>query len=135
MTALAHPPLAPDSADRLRALLRADAAFCAVLGLLCAAAPEPLAELLGQDVPTAAVRVVGIALVVYALDLALTSRIAARWQRPAALAAGVGNLAWEVASVVLVALGVFSLTGAVLVLAVAAAAGGLGFMQLRAIRR
>lgn len=126
---------APSTTERLRTLLRADAALCAVTGLLAAAAPGAVAGLLGPDVSRNVVRVVGVALVLYALDLAVTSRAAARWQRPAALAAGVGNVAWEVATVVLVATGAFSVLGAVVALAVAAVVGGLGLLQLRAARR
>lgn len=139
MTATTVPAAAPVSAagrtGRLRTLLRADAALCAGTGLLAAAAPAAVADLLGPDVSATAVRVVGIALVLYALDLAAISRAAARWQRPAARVAGVGNVAWELATVVLVALGAFSVTGAVLALAVAAVVGGLGLLQLRAARR
>ena len=133
MTALAAP--APVTREaRLRTLLRVDAALCAGTGLLAAAAPAAVADLLGPDVSATVVRVVGLALLVYALDLALTSRAAARWQRPAVLAAGVGNLAWEVATIVLVALGAFSVTGAVVALLLAAVVGGLGLLQLRAAR-
>ena len=136
MTAvLTAPAAAGTRTDRLRTLLRVDAALCAVTGLLATAAPTPVADLLGPDVSPTVVRVVGLALVAYALDLALVSRAAQRWQRPAALAAGVGNVAWEVATVVLVALGAFSFGGALLALAVAAVVGGLGLLQLRAARR
>lgn len=120
---------------RLRQLLRADAALCAGTGLLAALAAPAVADLLGPDVSATVVRVVGLALLVYAADLALTSRAADRWQRPAALAAGVGNLAWEVATVALVVAGAFSVAGAVLALAVGAVVGGLGVLQLRAARR
>lgn len=128
MTAL----LVSAPARPLPALLRADAALCAALGLLCALAARPVADLLGPDVATTVVRWLGVALVVYAVDLALLSRT--RWSRPALLAAGVGNLAWEVATVVLVALGAFSVGGAVTALLVAAVVGGLGLVQLRAVR-
>ena len=134
MTALLPAPAA-DRTARLRTLLRVDAGLCAGTGLVAAAAPGAVADLLGPDVSATVVRVVGLALLVYALDLALTSRAAARWQRPAALGAGIGNVAWEVATVVLVALGAFSVVGAVLALAVAAVVGGLGLLQLRAARR
>lgn len=126
---------AVDTTSRLRTLLRTDAALCAATGLLAATASAPVAGLLGPDVSTAVVRIVGIALVLYALDLALTSRAAARWQRPAALGAGVGNVAWLAATVVLVVLGAFSLLGAAVAVAVAAVVGGLGLLQLRAARR
>ena len=136
MTAtLTAPAVTTARTDRMRTLLRADAALCAVTGAVAAAAPSAVADLLGPDVGSTVVRVVGIALLVYALDLALTSRAAARWQRPAVLFAGAGNLAWEVATVVLVALGAFSVTGAVVALALAAVVGGLGLLQLRAARR
>ena len=119
----------------LAALLRVDAVLCAATGVLAAAAPAAVADALGLDVPTAAVRWVGVALVVWAVDAALLARASRRVVRRTALAAGVANLAWEVATVVLVALGAFSLVGAGLALAVAAVVGGLGVLQLRALRR
>jgi hypothetical protein len=119
----------------LAALLRLDAAVCAVTGLLAAAAPVVVADALGPDVPTAAVRWVAVALVVWAADAALLARGSRRVLRRTALVAGVGNLAWELATVVLVALGAFSTVGAGLALAVAAVAGGLGVLQLRALKR
>jgi hypothetical protein len=132
-TTLAAP--AVDTTARLRTLLRMDGALCAATGLIAAVAAGPVADLLGPDVSATVVRVVGIALVLYALDLALTSRAAARWQRPAALGAGVGNVAWVVATLVLVGLGAFSALGAVVALVVAAVVGELGVLQLRAARR
>ena len=135
MTALTAPAPALATTARLRSLLRADAALCAVTGLVAAAAAAPVADLLGPDVSTTVVRVVGVALVLYALDLALTSRASDRWQRPAALVAGAGNVAWVVATVLLVAVGAFSTAGAVVALVVAAVVGELGVLQLRAARR
>ena len=134
MTTTLTAPLAATT-TRIRTLLRVDAALCAVTGLLAAVAAAPVADLLGPDIGTRVVRGLGIALVVYALDLVLVSRAGDRWQRPAALVAGVGNLAWEVATVVLVALGAFSGAGALVALAVAAVVGALGVLQLRAARR
>jgi hypothetical protein len=119
----------------LAALLRVDAVLCGTTGLLAAAAPAAVADALGPDVPPAAVRWVGVALVVWAVDAALLARASRRVLRRTALAAGVANLAWEVATVVLVALGAFSVVGAGLALAVAAVVGGLGVLQLRALRR
>lgn len=135
MSTTTAPTTAPTNtveAGRLRTLLRADAALCAATGLLAAAAAGPVADLLGPDVGTPAVRVVGVVLVVYALDLAVVSRAAARWQRPVARVAGVGNVAWVVATAGLVAFGAFSAGGAAVALLVAAVVGGLGLLQLRA---
>jgi hypothetical protein len=118
----------------LAALLRLDAVLCGATGLLAAAAPAAVADALGPDVPAAVVRWVGVALAVWAVDAALLARTSGRVLRRTALAAGVANLAWEGATVVLVTLGAFSLTGAAVALAVAAVVGGLGLLQLRALR-
>jgi hypothetical protein len=134
MTALTAPH-ALTRTSSLRALLRVDAALCAGTGLLAAVASTAVADLLGPDVSATAVRVVGVALVVYAVDLALVSRASTSWLRRVALAAGIGNLAWELATVVLVVLGAFSTAGAVVALVLAAVVGGLGVLQLRALRR
>lgn len=134
MTATLTAPAA-DRTDRMRGLLRADAALCAATGLAAAAAAGAVADLLGPDVPERVVLVVGLALLAYALDLAFTSRAAARWQRAATLAAGGGNVAWVVATLVLVALGAFSTVGAAVALLVGAVVGELGVLQLRAARR
>jgi hypothetical protein len=133
MTAIPTPLVRSLTTD-LAALLRLDAALCAATGVAAAAAPALLAEALGPDVPVSAVRWVGVALVVWAVDAALLARTSGRLLRRAAAAAGLANLAWELATVALVALGAFSVTGAVLTLAVAAVVGGLGVLQLRALR-
>jgi O-antigen/teichoic acid export membrane protein len=133
MTALTAP--APTDRDaRLRTLLRADAGLCAVTGLLAAAVPSAVADLLGPDVSATVVRVVGIALVVWAVDALLLTRTRGRLLTRVARVAAAGNLAWEVGTLVLVALGAFSGTGAVVALLVAAVVGGLGLVQLRAAR-
>ncbi len=134
-TSLLAAPAVRSWTTDLGALLRLDAALCGATGLLAAAAPAAVADALGPDVPTAAVRWVGVALVVWAVDLALLARASRRVLRRTALAAGVVNLAWEAATVALVALGAFSVAGAGLALAVGAVVGGLGLLQLRALRR
>jgi hypothetical protein len=135
MTALTARTAARTRTADLAVLLRVDAALCAATGLLAGLDAAAVADLLGPDVPTAAVRVVGVALLVLAADLVLVSRASRSWRRRGALAAGVGNAAWEVATVVLVAAGAFSVGGAVAALAFAAVVGGLGVLQLRAARR
>lgn len=126
---------AADTTARQRALLRVDAAVCALLGLPAATAPAAVADLLGTNASTTLLRLVGVVLVLYAVDLAVVSRLADRWQRPVTLAAGVGSLAWTAATVALVALGAFSATGAVLALVVGVGVAELGVLQLRAARR
>ena len=135
MTALSLTPTAGRSwTTDAPALLRLDAALCGATGLLAAAAPAAAADLLGADVATSAVRWVGVALLVWAVDVALVRRARGRVLRRGAVAVAAVNLAWEVATVVLVVLGAFSVPGAVLALAVAAVVGGLGLLQLRAVR-
>ena len=58
-------------------------------GLLAAAAPAAVADALGPDVPTAAVRWVGVALVVWAVDAALLAR-ASRRRREIAVRVALG---------------------------------------------
>ena len=127
-------PAARSWTTDLRGLLRVDAVLCAATGFLALAAATPVADVLGPDVPTSAVRAVGLALVVWAVDVALLSRARGRLLRRGAVAVAAVNVAWEVATVGLVLAGAFSLSGGVLALAVAAVVGGLGLLQLRAVR-
>lgn len=115
-----------------RRLLRVDAALCGGLGLVAATAAPGLADLLGVSSATA-VRWVGVALVVYALDLLLAAR--SRFARQAVLVAGAGSLLWEAASLAVAAFGGLSGVGQVLVVAQGLATGVLGVLQLRAGRR
>jgi hypothetical protein len=88
-----------------RGLLPLDSALCAATGALAFAAAPAVADGLGPDVPTTAVRVTGLALLVWAVDVALLTRARGRLLRRAAVA-----------------------------VAVAAVVGGLGLLQLRAAR-
>ena len=126
---------APDTTARQRTLLRVDAALCAALGLPAAIAPGSVADLLGTGASTTLLRVVGVALVLYAVDLAVVSRLADRWQRPVLLVAGVGSLAWTAGTVALVVAGAFSTTGAVLALVAGVLTAELGVLQLRSASR
>ncbi len=133
MTTITHLVTRPRSWDAA-VLLRLDAALCAATGALAVAAAPVVADVLGPDVTTTAVRVVGVALLVWAVDVALLARTSGRLLRRATVAVAGVNVAWELATVVLVAAGAFSLGGAVLALAVGAVVGGLGLLQLRALR-
>jgi hypothetical protein len=130
---LTRPAARPWTTD-LRTLLRVDAVLCAATGVVALAAATAVADVLGPDVPTSAVRAVGLALVVWAVDVALLSRARGRLLRRGAVAVAAVNVAWEVATLGLVVAGAFSLGGGVLALAVAALVGGLGLLQLRAVR-
>jgi hypothetical protein len=118
----------------LTGLLRLDAALCAATGALAVAAAPAVAEVLGPDVTSTAVRVVGVALLVWAVDVALLARASGRRLRRGTVAVAGVNLAWEVATIGLVLAGAFSPVGTGLALAVGAVVGGLGLLQLRALR-
>ena len=122
-------PSAPSSAVRL---LQLDGALCTAMGLAMAVGAGPVADLLGTSA-TGVVRLVGIALVVYGIDLVVAART--RWAGQVLRFAGVGNLGWEVASLAVAALADLSTTGRVLVAAQGVAVGALGLVQLRAGRR
>lgn len=102
---------------RLRNTLRVNALLSGAAGLLCTTVAGPVADLLGTE-QTGAVRIVGLGLVVFALDLALLARA-----RPARLAAGatlvaVADEAWTVGMVALVVAGAFEPVGALVALAI-----------------
>lgn len=130
MTVLTVPVPTPVRSRQARLLLT-DAGLSGALGLALAAAAGPVADLLGTDATTT-VRWVGVALVLLAVDLVLLAR--SRFVRPAVLAAGVGSLAWEAASLVTAAVADLSTTGTVLVVAQGLVFGALGLLQLRSAR-
>lgn len=114
---------------RLRTVLRLDALTCAASGVVCLAAAGPLARLL-QDSNPGAVRAVGVVLLVVAVDLVLFARLRAkRLAAAAAVAAGV-NVAWVVATAVVVAAGAFDPAGAVLAIVVAAVVAAFAQQEL-----
>lgn len=114
-----------------RRLLEVDAGASGVLGLALAALPAQVADLLGTS-GTTVLRWLGVALLVLAADLALLART--RHARRAVVAAGVGSVAWELASLVVAAVAGLSAAGTVLVVAQGLAFGVLGVLQLRAGR-
>jgi hypothetical protein len=93
------------------------------MGVAMAAAAGPVGDLLGTDA-TGVVRAVGITLVLYAVVLAVSAR--SRRAATVLIAAGVGNLGWEVASLAVAALAELSTAGRVLVVAQGLAVGALG---------
>ncbi|HEU0102545.1 MAG TPA: hypothetical protein VFR07_09520 [Mycobacteriales bacterium] len=130
MTAPALPTTSSTTSPAV-GLLRLDGVLCAAMGLTLAIGAEPVAELLGTA-STGVLRVVGVALVLYGLDLVLLAPT--RWARGVLRAAGIGNLAWEVASLAVAALADLSTTGRVLVAVQGLVVGALGLVQLRAAR-
>ena len=135
-TALSNASTAPSSTSTAPSstarLLQLDGVLCAAMGLAISVGAGPVAEVLGSPA-TGVVRLVGIALVVYGVDLLAASR--SRWAAQALRIAGFGNLGWEVASLAVAAFADLSTTGRVLVAVQGVAVGALGVVQLRAGRR
>lgn len=112
-----------------RRLLRVNAAVCALSGLVAVAAGGWLAGVL--DVPTAAVRVVGAALVVFAAVVAGAVRAPDGQLAGLVRLVGWADAAWVAATVVLVAAGAFSATGTALALASGVVVAGFAYLELR----
>jgi hypothetical protein len=127
--ALLHTP-SRWAAQRLRNVLRTNAVTSLATGLALAVVPGPLDRLLGTG-QTGAVRLVGVALVVFALDVLVVAGASAprlvRWSP----AVTVADVSWVVGSAAAIALGWFEPAGAVLVAAAAAMVASFAVAQWR----
>lgn len=131
MTVTASPTLsttASTPSDRLRSVLRADAVVTAAVGATAFLAAEPLAEQVGT--PTV-IRLLGVALVVVGVDLALLARLSGRRLALAGAVVGELALAWVVGTAVVLALGLAEPAGVALLVGVAAVTGWFGVTELR----
>ncbi len=113
-------------------LLQLDGVLCATMGAAMALAAGPVCDLLGTDA-TGVVRAVGIALVAYAVALAVGAQ--SRWSVRILGAAGIANIGWTVGSLAVAAAADLSPIGRVLVAAQGLVVGLLAVAQLRASRR
>ncbi len=129
-TTTLSPTAAPTAERRLRLLLGIDAAVTGISGLIALAAPEGVADVLGVDA-TGWVRLVGVVLVLLAVDLALVARASVPTLRRWTPAFAVADFTWVAATVVLIALGAFSGGGTVLAAVAGVAALEVGLLKLR----
>lgn len=120
--------------NRLRQVLTLNAATSGASGLLAAFAPATVANLLGLEGSNSdlIIRVIGLGLIGFALEVAITARRASdralpRW---AGMISG-ADVAWVVATLVVVATIDLSAVGISLALAVGAGVGCLAYLQLR----
>jgi hypothetical protein len=113
-----------------RRLLRLDAAYCTIGGLIAIAAFAPLAELVAA--PSALLVAAGAAALVWALVLRRLARVAA-WRAPVAVVA-VTNLA-AAGAIAALAFATPRVAGQLLLGAVAAEVGAFAASQLWALRR
>ncbi len=119
----------------LTTILRANARFSFVSGLLMILCPGVWAALLGPAVPAAPIRWVGMAVLGFALCAGFIARTWPRAERHGHAVIW-GDLAWVAASVVLLLLchEYLSVTGLVLVLAAAMIVAGFAWMEHTAVR-
>lgn len=125
-----HPSPEPAPAQRLRTTLRVNAATSAAGGLVAALAPSALDDVLGTGHP-GWVRLVGAGLVVFALDVVIVSGLRTARLRRFAAGVVVADASWVAATVLAVALGWFSIAGAVVMSIVAAVVATFAVLQTR----
>lgn len=102
--------------ERLRTVLGVNALVSGLAGLGAAVAAEPIADLLGTD-HTGIVRIVGIALVLFAVDLAILRAARHRWLVAGAKVAAGADAAWSVGTIVIALSGTLDPVGVAVVLA------------------
>jgi hypothetical protein len=116
-------------ARRLRQTLRVNALTSGIGGLVAAIAADRVATALGTDSP-GWVRAVGIALVLFGVDVAAASMLSDR--RLASITPWISavDIVWVAATVVAIVLGWFSVSGALVVAGVGAVVAVFGVRQL-----
>ena len=124
------------TAAPLRRVLRLNAGFSAVTGAVGLAAGGWAGRELGiGDEWTARVRLVGAGLIGFAAVLLVVAAAPLHRMAPAALAVVAGDLGWVVATVVLVAAGAFSPSGAIIASVLGVIVLDFAIVQFRARRR
>ena len=117
----------------LRRVLRFNAFVSGASGAVCAAAGAPLGRAL--DVPSPAVRVIGVGLIGFAFFVGASSAARhAALVRQARLI-GVADAVWVAGTLMALATGVFSADGSVLVAAVGVVVAAFAYLELRGAAR
>ena len=124
----------PSDERRLRLVLRSNALTSGLGGLVAVAAPGWLDELLGTGHP-GWVRLVGAGLAAFAGVVALVSRTASPVLGRVAPLISVADASWVVGTILTIAAGWYSNTGAVLMASVAAMVAGFSIAQANLSRR
>lgn len=119
---------------RLRLVLGVNAVVSGMAGLLVAVAAPIIDSLLGTGTPVV-VRIVGSALVVFAVGVYLVSRAEGSLFEKGVLEITILDFGWVIASVATVVAGWFSPLGNALVLAVAIVVGTFGALELSGLRQ
>lgn len=113
---------------RLRLVLAANATFSVVGGVIALVAGSWVSRELGID-HVALTRLLGAGLILFGIDVAVVSRTAERRLLPAALAVSAADAAWVFGTVIVLATGVLSSTGAIVAIVVGLAVADFGTAQ------
>ena len=119
---------------RLRTVLRLNAAVTGVCAAALTIFARPLDDLLGTGRP-GAVRITGVALLVFALDVLLIARARRVLLLRGGWCIAAADIAWVVASVVTVAVGWYGAAGNVLVVGAAAVVAALATTEVVALKK
>ena len=115
---------------KLRTVLKFNAAFSAVGGLVAVLAGPWVSEVSGID-HVALTRLTGIGLIIFAIDVALVSRADQLRLLRDSLVVSLADFIWVVATVVVLATVELSTAGVVAALLLGLAVGDFGIAQLR----
>ena len=118
---------------RLRTLLRVDSAICLGGGAAMAVFAGPLADALGTG-HVNVLRAFGIGMVAYGVGLVLASRANTRVVATAGVETAIADALWVLGTIVLIALGAFSATGAAIAAVAALPVAWLGVSKTLARR-
>ena len=125
---------APSPQARLRFVLRINATTSGLGGLVAAIAPGRLDDILGTGQP-GWVRLIGIGLVAFAALVVVASRLDRDELVRATPVISLGDASWVIASIVAIALGWFSASGAVVMGLVGVMVGVFGVEQSLLVRQ
>ncbi|MCP5028619.1 MAG: hypothetical protein GY929_20270 [Actinomycetia bacterium] len=131
---ISHPATVSTPESRLRLVLAANAVTSTVFGLIGAIAASPLADLLGVG-PVWLVRLVSVGLILFGIDVALTARASTDRLTSGALLTSIADWSWVAATVIIIALGALSTTGAVIMGTIALGVADFAVLQLLFRRR
>ncbi|MEM9515923.1 MAG: hypothetical protein AAGA42_13815 [Actinomycetota bacterium] len=122
-------PVDTHAVRRLRIALGANELFSATTGATALIAASPLGRFF--DIDDVMVRVIGLALVVFAAALVVIRRIADHAVlRAWAIAVSIADIAWVIGTIVVIASGAVSSGGAILLAAIALVVADLAAAQL-----
>ena len=127
-------PAASTPERRLRAVLTANAFTSTVLGLIGVIAVDPVSELLGVE-QVWLVRLVSVGLILFGIAVGLTARMSTERLTAGALPVSLADWSWVGATAVVIALGTFSTSGAVIMGLIGLGVADVAILQLVFRRR